>query len=63
MTIGSKHEVEESVGGSVETRVQIETSDVMGGMSIGEVVESIGGVGDDGEDSDKKRVGSIGVGR
>ena len=63
MVIRSKHEVEESVGRSVETRVEIKTVDVMGGMSIGEVVESISGVGDDDEDSDKKRAGSIGVGR
>ena len=32
-------------------------------MSSGEVGESCSGVGDDGGDSDKRGVGSIGVGR
>ena len=35
----------------------------MGGMSSGEEIESSCGVGDDGGDSDKKRAGSIKVGR
>ena len=35
----------------------------MGGTSSGEVVESRSGVGDDGEDSDKRGAGSSGVGR
>ena len=63
MCVGSKHEVEESTSRSAETRVEIITSDVMGGMSCGEAVELSSGVGDDGEDSDKRGARSIRVGR
>ena len=43
--------------------MDIKTSDVVGGMSSGEVRESDSGVGDDGGDSDKRGARSIGVGR
>ena len=62
MGIRSKYQVEELMGGSVETRVEIRSNDVVGAMSS-EVRESSSGVGDDGGDSDKRGVGSIGVGR
>ena len=42
---------------------EIGTSDVMGNMSRGKVVESSSGVGDDGGDSDRRGVGSNKVGR
>ena len=44
MDIKFEHKANESAGGSVETTVEIKTSDVMGGM----------GSGDDGGDSDKR---------
>ena len=47
MGVGYEHEVKESTGGSVETGVEIRTDDVVGGMSRGESVELISGVGDD----------------
>ena len=63
MGIGSEHEVEESACRSAETRVEIGTGDIVGGMSREEAVESHSGVHDDGEDSDKRGARSIGVSR
>ena len=62
ISVRSEHEVEES-SGSAETGVEIRTRVNVGGMSSGETVDSSCGVGDDGGDSDKRRAGSIGVGR
>ena len=50
------------MGASVETRVKIGTSNVMGGMSRGDAIESSSRVGDDGGDSNKRGARSIGVG-
>ena len=62
MGIGSKHEVEELVGESVETRVEIRSYDVV--VSISSEEGELGcGVGDDGRDSDKRGAESIGLGR
>ena len=63
MGVGSEHEGEESVGGSAETRVEIRTSDVVGGTSSGKLVELSSGIGDDDGDSIKKGAGSIKLGR
>ena len=40
MGVEFEHEVKKSARGSIETRVEIRTSDVVGDMSIGEVGES-----------------------
>ena len=50
-------------GRTQKIRVEIETSNVMGGMSSREAGELDSGVGVDGVDSDKRRARSIGVGR
>ena len=39
MGVGSEHEVEDSTSGSAETRVEIGSGDVLGGISSGEAVE------------------------
>ena len=54
MSVGFEHDVEELAGGSIETIVEIRTSDVVGGMNSGEARESSDGVGDDGRDRDKR---------
>ena len=63
MGVGSEHKFEESASESAETGIEIKTSNIVGGMSSGEALESSSGAGDDGGDSDKRGVGSIRVGR
>ena len=63
MGVRCEHKVEKSMSKSIETGVEIKTSNVVGSISSGAARESSSGVGDDDGDSVKRGAGSIEIGR